>query len=95
MGLCEQYPRVPVIFGHLGGTNWIEVIKFAKTHKNVYLDLYTAFASLATRMVLIELPQRCLYGEPYLYRELIEFVSPSKKIANMVLCNNVKELLHI
>ena len=95
------YPQVPVIFGHLGGTNWIEVIKFAKAHKNAYLDLSAAFASIATRMALIELPQRCLfssdapYGDPYLYRELVEFVSPSKEIADMALGDNIKELLHL
>ena len=90
-----------MIFGHLGGTNWIEVIKFAKAHHNVYLDLSAAFASIATKMALIELPEKCLfssdapYGEPYLYRELIEFVSPSKEIAELALGNNIKELLHI
>ena len=46
MELCEQHPQVPVIFGHLGGTSWIEVIKFAKTHKNVFLDLSAAFTHL-------------------------------------------------
>lgn len=101
MGLCEKYPEVPVIFGHLGGTNWIDVIKFARTHKNVYLDLSAAFASIATKMALIELPERCLfssdapYGEPYLYRQLIEFVSPSKKAANGALGDNIMELLRI
>lgn len=101
MKLCEQYPQVPVIFGHLGGTNWIEVIKFAKTHRNVYLDLSAAFASIATKMALIELPEKCFfssdapYGEPYLYRELVEFVSPSIEIANMALGDNITELLHI
>lgn len=101
MGLCEKYPQVPVIFGHLGGTNWIEVIKYARTHKNVYLDLSAAFASIATKMALIELPERCLfssdapYGEPYLYRELVEFVSPSKAIAKMALGDNIMELLRI
>ena len=101
MELCEKYPHIPVIFGHLGGTNWIEVIKFAKAHHNVYLDLSAAFASIATKMALIELPEKCLfssdapYGEPYLYRELIEFVSPSKEIAELALGNNIKELLHI
>lgn len=85
MDLCEQHPQVPVIFGHLGETNWIEVIKFAKTHGNVFLDLSAAFSSIATRMALIELPEKCFfssdapYGEAYLYYELIEFVSPSKK----------------
>lgn len=101
MGLCEKYPQVPVIFGHLGGTNWIEVIKYARTHKNVYLDLSAAFASIATKMALIELPERCLfssdapYGEPYLYRELVEFVSPSKTIAKMALGDNIMKLLRI
>lgn len=101
MGLCEKYPSVPVIFGHLGGTNWIDVIKFAKTHNNVYLDLSAAFASIATKMALIELPEKCLfssdapYGEPYLYRQLIEFVSPSKESANRALGENIAELLHI
>lgn len=101
MELCVRYPRIPVIFGHLGGTNWIEVIKFAKEHENIYLDLSAAFASIATKMALIELPQRCLfssdapYGEPYLYRELIDFVSPSKEIASMVLGENIRKLLNI
>lgn len=101
MGLCEKYPRIPVVFGHLGGTNWMEVINFAKTHQNVYLDLSAAFASIATKMALIELPERCIfssdapYGEPYLYRQLVEYVSPSKEIADMALGGNVRKLLRI
>ena len=99
MELCEKYPSVPVIFGHMGGSNWIDVIDFAKSHKYVYLDLSAAFASIATRMAISELPERCLYssdapyGEPYLYRQLIEFVSPSQEVANMVLGNNILQLL--
>ena len=99
MSLCEKYPEVPVIFGHLGGSNWIEVIKFAKEHKNAYLDLSAAFASIATKMALVELPERCLYssdapyGEPYLYKQLIEFVSPSQSVAKKALGENILELL--
>lgn len=99
MELCEKYPSVPVIFGHMGGSNWIDVIDFAKSHKYVYLDLSVAFASIATRIAISELPERCLYssdapyGEPYLYRQLIEFVSPSQEVANMVLGNNILQLL--
>lgn len=50
---------------------------------------------------MTELPEQCLfssdapYGEPFLYRELVEFVSPSKEIAEMALDNNVKELLQL
>ena len=99
MELCEKYPLVPVIFGHMGGSNWMDVIDFAKSHKFVYLDLSAAFASIATRIAVSELPERCLYssdapyGEPYLYRQLIEFVSPSQEVANMVLGNNILQLL--
>ena len=50
MQLCVRYPEVPVIFGHLGGSNWIDVIKFAKEHDNIYLDLSAPFASIATKM---------------------------------------------
>lgn len=99
MGLCEKYPEIPIIFGHLGGTNWIEVIRFAQSHDNVYLDLSAAFASIATKMALIEMPEKCLfssdapYGEPYLYRQLIEFVSPSKETAKLALGGNISRLL--
>ena len=99
MQLCVRYPEVPVIFGHLGGSNWIDVIKFAKEHDSIYLDLSAAFASIATKMALVELPEKCLYssdapyGEPYLYKQLIEFVSPSQSIAKMALGENILRLL--
>lgn len=99
MELCEKYPSVPVIFGHMGGSNWMEVIDFAKSHKYAYLDLSTAFASIATRIAISELPEKCFYssdapyGEPYLYRQLIDFVSPSQEVADMVLGNNILQLL--
>ena len=101
MTLCERYPDIPVIFGHLGGSNWMDVIKFAQGHDNVYLDLSAAFASIATKMALAELPERCLYssdapyGEPYLYRQLIEFVSPDKRTAEMALGENISRLLEL
>ncbi len=99
MALCEKYSEIPVIFGHLGGSNWIDVIKFAKEHNNVYLDLSTAFVSIATKMALVELPEKCLYssdapyGEPYLYRQLIEFISPNQTTVKMALGENIGKLL--
>lgn len=99
MDLCESYPDIPVIFGHLGGSNWMEVIDFAKDHGNVYVDLSAAFTSIATRMALTGLPEKCLYssdapyGEPYLYRQLIEFLSPDARTAEMALGENIARLL--
>ena len=80
-------------------TNWMDVIRFAKGHNNVYLDLSAAFSSLATKIALAELPERCLYssdapyGEPYLYRQLIEFVAPDKRTVEMALGENISRLL--
>ena len=90
---------VPIIFGHLGGTNWMELIELAKTVPNIYLDLSAQFTSIATKMALLELPERCLfssdapYGDPFLYRQMIEYLSPSKTITNLVLGENIMELL--
>ena len=99
MALCEKYQEIPVIFGHLGGTNWMDVIRFAKEHKNAYLDLSAVFATIAAKMALVELPERCLYssdapyGEPYLYRQLIEFARPDQTTAKMALGENMGKLL--
>ena len=52
-----------------------------------------------TRIYLVELPERGLYssdapyGELYLYRQLIEFVSPNKTTAKMALGENTEKLL--
>ena len=99
MDLCRRYPKVPVILGHMGGTNWMEVIEFAREQRAVYLDLSAAFASIATKTAIHELPERCLfssdapYGEPYLYRQLVEFVSPDPEVAALVLGKNIENLL--
>lgn len=101
MELCEQFPNVPVIFGHMGGSNWLDVIDYARLHQQIYLDLSAAFASIATKTAICELPERCFYssdapyGEPFLYRQLIEFVSPTREIANMVLGDNISRLLKL
>lgn len=101
MNLCKQYPSVPVIWGHMGGSNWMDVIAFAKEHKNSYLDLSAAFTLLSVKTALTELPDRCLFGsdapfgEPLLSRQLIEFVSPSMSATNMALGENIANLLQI
>lgn len=37
--LAKRYPKVPVIFGHLGGFHWLETIKITKEISNAYLDI--------------------------------------------------------
>ena len=101
MELCRKYPAVPVIFGHMGGSNWMDVIAFAKEQGNAYLDLSAAFTPLSVKTALTEVPERCLFGsdapfgEPKLCRQLIEFVSPSTFATEMALGGNIERLLQI
>ena len=101
MELCRKYPTVPVIFGHMGGSNWMDVIAFAKEQGNAYLDLSAAFTPLSVKTALTEVPERCLFGsdapfgEPKLCRQLIEFVSPSTSATEMALGGNIERLLQI
>lgn len=99
MELTQKYPKVPVIFGHMGGYHWIEAVDFAKSVPNAYLDLSAAFSTLAARIAITELPDKCLfgsdapYGEPWLSRQMIEFLSPSSEIAEKVLGGNISGLI--
>lgn len=97
----KKHPKINVIYGHMGGNNWMSLLDFAKTVPNAYLDTSAVFSTLAARMAISELPERCLYssdcpyGEPELSRQLTEFVSPSKEVARLVLGENIAKLLQL
>ena len=73
-----------------------------------YSDRFLGFGAVPLGMELEEteewidtLPERRLYssdapyGEPYLYRQLIEFVSPDKRTAEMAIGENISRLLEL
>ena len=97
--LTEKYTEIPVIFGHMGGYNWIEVIDFVKNIRNAYLDLSAAFSTLAVKIAVNEVPEKCFYssdapyGDPFLSRKMIEYLSPSEEVENMILGENILKLL--
>lgn len=99
--LCGEFPNVPVIFGHMGGVNWLDVIHLAKEHPNIYLDLSAAFTAVAPRFAMEELPERTLfssdapYGNPVLSRQTVEHLSPSKEITERVLGGNIADMLRL
>ncbi|GMQ62011.1 amidohydrolase family protein [Vallitalea maricola] len=99
MELTKKFPKVSVIYGHMGGYYWMEVIDFAKTVSNAYIDLSAAFSTLAARMAVAELPEKCLYssdapyGEPLLSKQLIEYISPSDEIRDKILGGNILKLI--
>ena len=101
MSLCDKYPNIPVIFGHMGGSNWLDIIDFAKNNKNIYLDLSAAFTTLSIKLAINTLPSKCLfssdapYGEPELNIQMIENLSQSNTISSMVLGENIINLLDL
>jgi predicted TIM-barrel fold metal-dependent hydrolase len=99
--LARQFPRVPVIFGHMGGFHWLDTIKFAKEQANIYLDLSAAFTTIAPWLAIKELPERTLfssdapYGNPFLARKMVETVSESAEVTALVLGENLGRLLNL
>lgn len=77
----------------------MDVIEFTRTVSNVYIDLSAAFSTLAVRMAVTELPDKCLfgsdapYGEPLLSKKLVEYVNPSAKIKDKILGENILRLI--
>lgn len=99
MDLTRKYPNTSVIYGHMGGYHWMEVIDFAKSVPNAYLDLSASFSTLAAGMAVKELPEKCLYGsdapygEPLLSKQLVELISPSDHVRDQVLGGNILSLI--
>lgn len=97
--LSKKYPSIPVILGHLGGTNWLDTIKLAKNNPSLYLDLSCTFATIAVSFAIKELPERTFfssdapYGDPVLAREMIERVTSDNYVRERVLGGNISELL--
>lgn len=101
VALCGQFPNVPVIFGHMGGVNWLDAIHLAKEHPNIYLDLSATYTAVAPRFAVAELPERTLfssdapYGDPLISRQAVERLSQSKEVAKRVLGENIADLLKL
>lgn len=99
--LAGRFPDIPVILGHMGGVNWLETIKLAKEHPNLYLDLSASFTAIAPWLAIKELPERVLfssdapYGNPLLVRQMVEMVSEDARVTEMVLGGNICRLLEI
>lgn len=98
--LGRKYPSVPVIIGHMGGSNWLETIDIIKANDNLYLDTSAAFSTLALRIVLEELPDKALFGVDYPYgdmllaKQTIERVCKDEGVLRKVLGGNILKLVN-
>lgn len=99
--LARKYTDVPVIIGHLGGVNWLDVIKMAKETKNVYIDLSAFYTTVALGMTIKELPEKSLFSADLPYGDLvvskfsIERVCKDKSVLEQVMGGNVETLLNL
>lgn len=99
--LCKTFPHIPVILGHMGGTNWMTAVDIAKEMNNVYLDTSAYFSTLVLQIAVNELPEKCIfgvdmpYGDLQLSIEAIKKVSRDSLVANAVLGDNIAKLLKI
>lgn len=99
--LAKQYQSVPVIVGHLGGVNWLEVIKMIKETKNVYMDLSAAYATASLSMAIKEIPDKCLFSTDLPFGDLavgrfsIEHICKDKSVRDKVMGENISKLLKI
>lgn len=99
--LAKKYPDVPVIVGHLGGSNWIETMEAVRKTPNLYLDLSAYFSTFVLGMVIHALPEKCFFGVDMPYGDLqlsidaIRKAAGSKPIEKAVLGGNIARLLHL
>ncbi len=97
--LAKRYNNIPLIFGHMGGHNWLDTIKLAKEQKNIYLDLSAVYTTFAPKWAISEVPDRTLfssdapYGNPLLSRKMVELICPDETICEKVLGGNIIKLL--
>lgn len=98
---AEKYPRVTMIFGHGGGSHWIETLERVKSIPNIYMDLSAAFSILPIKFIAETMPERCVfssdapYGSPYLARQQIEYLIKDPHIRANVLGLNTARLLNL
>lgn len=97
--LARQYPRVPVIIGHLGGNNWLETVDAVKTTPNLYLDLSAYYSTFVLGTVIHALPEKCFFGVDMPYGDLQLAIDAVCKVADdaprarAVLGENIARLL--
>lgn len=98
---AKHYPNIPVILGHLGGSNWLETMDLVKEIPNLFLDTSAYYSTFVLEIVINELPEKCIFGvdRPFgdvqLSKEAILKTSKTPSIASAVLGENIAKLLKL
>lgn len=101
VSIANQFPDIPVILGHLGGSNWIETMDMVAKMPNLYLDTSAFFSTFVLSTIINEIPEKCIFGvdRPFgdieLSKQAILKYSKSPDIAKAVLGENMEKILAI
>lgn len=99
--LAKDYPKTPVILGHLGGCNWLETIELVKEVSNLYLDTSAYYSTFVLATVMNEVPSKCLFGvdRPFgdlrISKDTILRFANNPSISDAVFGENISRLLKI
>lgn len=97
--MAKNYPRTPVILGHLGGSNWMETMDLVKEIPNLYLDTSAYYSTFILGTVINELPEKCIFGvdRPFgdleLSKQAILKLAKTPAVADSVLGENIARIL--
>jgi predicted TIM-barrel fold metal-dependent hydrolase len=100
IGYAKKYNKVRFVFGHAGGSNWLELIDLVQELDNAYVDLSALFTVFSIKYIAECLPERCLfssdlpYGDPSSGIDLIDKLVRDSKVKENLLGNNAERLLN-
>lgn len=101
LALAKKYPEIPVIFGHIGGLHWLDLLRSITELPNVYLDLSAAYTTIALEFAIREFPERTLfssdapYSVPGVAKLVIESLVTDRLVLEQVLGGNIARLLKL
>lgn len=99
--IASQFPQIPVILGHLGGSNWMETMDIVAKMPNMYLDTSAFFSTFILSTVINEIPKKCIFGVdgPFgdleLSMQAIIKYAKSPDDAKAILGDNIQTILEI
>ena len=97
---ARKYQNTRIIFGHAGGSHWLELIDLVQDLANIYVDLSASFTIFSIKYIAEILPERCVfssdlpYGDPLLGIRQIEHLIKDRHIRDNILGNNTETLLN-
>lgn len=101
VGLARKYSNVPTIFGHMGGSHWLDTLKAAREVPSIYLDLSATFTTIAPIFAIKEFPERTFFGSdapyclPLTAKTILEQNVSDQQVLKLVLGENITRLLQL